>query len=129
MAFFGAFQANAFQHTAFQTTFHPFDEIDNGHDGNPGPDSSEAWDEHRLHRERLRETIAKAKRKANGEVEPQPEQVDEPGQPQTSRPILSKPNHAALIAALLANSGQKPVAEPAPAENDDELMAIMFLAA
>lgn len=100
-----------------------------GHDGKPLDDNApDSWDEHRQHRATLRETIAKAKRRANGEVEPEAEQVEEP---QVDQPILSKPDYAAMIAALVADARPKPVVPPpAPAgQDDDELMAVFLLAA
>ncbi|TJV21084.1 MAG: hypothetical protein E5Y04_28685 [Mesorhizobium sp.] len=95
--------------------------IDDGHDGKP---SSEAWEEHRQKAERLRETLAKARRKANGEVEPEtPEQ--EPESP-LDEPVLAPKDYAALVAALVANSMPRPAVE---ADDEDEMLAILLLAA
>lgn len=95
-------------------------EIDDGHDGKP---SSEAWDEHRQKAEQLRDTLVKARRKANGEVEPEtPEQG--PETPLLDEPVLAPKDYAALVAALVSNSARQPAFE-----DDDEMIAILLLAA
>ncbi|MCQ8872235.1 hypothetical protein NP945_10430 [Mesorhizobium sp. LMG17149] len=68
--------------------------------------------------------LAKARRKANGEVEPEtPEQ--EPRSP-FDEPVLAPKDYAALVAALVASSMPRAVVED---DDEDEMLAILLLAA
>ncbi|RUV90252.1 hypothetical protein EOA60_18195 [Mesorhizobium sp. M1A.F.Ca.IN.020.06.1.1] len=98
-------------------------EIDDGHDGKP----SNRWEEQRQQRDKLRETIARAKRKANGEPEPfELEELPVVELPAEIQP--PKPDYAGMIAALMRDAQQ--AAEIAVAnEDEDELTAILLLAA